>query len=140
MVIDRSIVAAIAAAVLFGISTPLAKLLVGLTEPLMLSGLLYCGSGIGLAAVIASRAALRPRGNISIPRGGDWWWLGGAIATGGIAGPYLLIKGLAATDAASASLVREVHRGSPPRHPGLPRTICTSRIRRSTKPPCEDAR
>ena len=105
MVIDRSIVAAIAAAVLFGISTPLAKLLVGLTEPLMLSGLLYCGSGIGLAAVIASRAALRPRGNISIPRGGDWWWLGGAIAAGGVVAPYLLIRGLAATDAASASLV-----------------------------------
>ena len=36
------------AAALFGASTPLAKLLVGEIPPLLLGGLLYLGSGVGL--------------------------------------------------------------------------------------------
>jgi drug/metabolite transporter (DMT)-like permease len=39
----------ILAAVLFGASTPFAKILLGKTEPVMLAGLLYLGSRIGLA-------------------------------------------------------------------------------------------
>ena len=39
---------ALAAAVLFGASTPLAKLLVADVSPILLAGLLYAGSGIGL--------------------------------------------------------------------------------------------
>ncbi len=39
---------ALAAALLFGTSTPLAKLLVGEVPPLLLAGLLYLGSGIGI--------------------------------------------------------------------------------------------
>ena len=46
---------ALAAALLFGASTPLAKLLVDETPPLLLAGVLYLGSGIGLAAVLAVR-------------------------------------------------------------------------------------
>ena len=42
---------ALAAAVLFGISTPLAKWLIGDgVDPWLLSGLLYAGCGIGLSA------------------------------------------------------------------------------------------
>ena len=40
-------VASIAAA-LFGLSTPAAKLLLSLTDPWLLAGLLYLGSGLGL--------------------------------------------------------------------------------------------
>ena len=39
---------ALAAAVIFGASTPFAKLLVGRVEPVLLAGMLYLGSGCGL--------------------------------------------------------------------------------------------
>ena len=105
MKIDRGVVAAIGAAVLFGLSTPLAKTLVGSTPPLLLAGLLYVGSGIGLAALLVIRAVTGGRESITWPRGTDVWWLLGAIAAGGVIGPYLLMYGLQATDAASASLI-----------------------------------
>ena len=41
---------ALAAAALFGMSTPAAKSLIGAVHPLVLAGLLYAGSGAGLAA------------------------------------------------------------------------------------------
>ena len=40
--------AALGAALFFGASTPFAKELVGLISPLLLAGLLYVGSGLGL--------------------------------------------------------------------------------------------
>lgn len=105
MKINRGIAAAIGAAALFGLSTPLAKLLVGSTTPLLLAGLLYVGSGIGLAALLVARTATGGRESITWPRGTDIWWLLGAVVTGGAIGPYLLMYGLQATDAATASLV-----------------------------------
>ena len=47
----RGILLALASAALFGASTPLAKLLLGSMDPWLLAGLLYLGSGLGLAAV-----------------------------------------------------------------------------------------
>ncbi len=47
----NGVTAALAAATLFGVSTPLAKLLVREISPWMLAGLLYLGSGIGLAVI-----------------------------------------------------------------------------------------
>jgi drug/metabolite transporter (DMT)-like permease len=101
--------AAIAAALLFGASTPLAKLLVGAMPPLLLAGLLYLGSGVGLGALLLVRRALRrtqsgESGPWSIPRR-DAPWLLGAIIAGGIAGPALLMAGLRQTNAASAALL-----------------------------------
>ena len=43
---------ALISAALFGASTPLAKLLLGELPPLLLAGLLYLGSGLGLLAWI----------------------------------------------------------------------------------------
>ena len=53
---------ALASAALFGASTPLAKSLLGAVSPWLLAGLLYLGSGIGLAAIVAvaPRAAEAP--------------------------------------------------------------------------------
>jgi len=48
---NTSVLHALLAAALFGASTPLAKLLVGQVSPVLLGGLLYLGSGIGLAAI-----------------------------------------------------------------------------------------
>jgi drug/metabolite transporter (DMT)-like permease len=104
MNIDRGIVAALCAAALFGLSTPLAKILSGSVPPLLLAGLLYSGSGIGLALLSTGRAMTTARSDISLPRGIEILWLLGAIAAGGAVGPYLLMYGLQSVDSAAASL------------------------------------
>jgi Permeases of the drug/metabolite transporter (DMT) superfamily len=92
--------AALTAAVLFGAATPLAKLLLGPLDPWLLAGVLYLGSGIGLAIVrVASRAPRTRLQRRDIP------WLAAAIAFGGGIGPVLLMWGLAHADASSASLL-----------------------------------
>jgi len=105
--IDWGIVYALLAAALFGASTPLAKLLVAQVAPVMLAGLLYLGSGLGLLACFVVRALARPA-HLEKPAGltrPDLPWLAGAVAAGGVAGPVLLMAGLAVTPAASASLL-----------------------------------
>jgi drug/metabolite transporter (DMT)-like permease len=97
---------AIAAALLFGASTPFAKALLGNTNPLLLAGLLYCGSGAGLATVLVVRMLLVPgRARIDWPAPSELGWLGIAIALGGVAAPPLLLYGLASTPASTASLL-----------------------------------
>ncbi len=108
----RNAVPALAAALLFGASTPLAKLLGVQVPPLLLAGLLYLGSGLGLAALLLFRHALghgqRADGSgIGIPRR-EVPWLAGAIISGGVLGPALLMAGLATTDAAPAALLLNV--------------------------------
>ena len=79
-----AIVYALASAALFAASTPLAKLLVGGVQPLLLAGLLYLGSGSGRW----SGSWWRKRGTrVANLSRGDLPWLAGAIAAGGIAGP-----------------------------------------------------
>ena len=105
MKLDQAILAALGAAALFGLSTPFAKTLVGEMSPLLLAGLLYSGSGVGLSILLAVRAIVLGRASIVRPRGADLTWLLGAIAFGGAIGPYLLMYGLQMTDSASASLI-----------------------------------
>lgn len=103
-------VLALLAAVLFGVSTPLAKLLVDEMPPLLLAGLLYLGSGLGLGLLRLARALRRAGSMVTasasapIPRQ-DWPWLAGAIVAGGMLGPALLMAGLARSSAAAASLL-----------------------------------
>jgi hypothetical protein len=47
--LPSSVSVALIAAILFGASTPLSKVLLGQVDPILLAGLLYLGSGIGLA-------------------------------------------------------------------------------------------
>jgi Permeases of the drug/metabolite transporter (DMT) superfamily len=103
--VDRNVGAALGAAVLFGLSTPLAKELVGEVPPLLLAGLLYLGSGLGLLLLLGIRIAAGRQEGITWPRGADLGWLLGAIVAGGAIGPFLLMSGLRHTDAASASLI-----------------------------------
>ncbi|MES2016230.1 MAG: DMT family transporter [Pseudomonadota bacterium] len=95
------VIYALCAAALFGASTPLAKQLAGNVAPVMLAALLYLGSGIGLALYYLAR---RKRAPASVPAA-DLPWLAGAIFSGGVAGPVLLMIGLAITPASSASLL-----------------------------------
>jgi drug/metabolite transporter (DMT)-like permease len=97
---------ALASAALFGASTPLAKLLLGVAvSPWMLAGLLYLGSGLGLALVHLARRALRIAPPEAPLRAADLPWLAVVILAGGVLGPVLLMAGLARTDAATASLL-----------------------------------
>jgi drug/metabolite transporter (DMT)-like permease len=97
---------ALLSAVLFGASTPLAKVLLGSVEPWLLAAVLYLGSGIGLFVVRSVLGAHRPREVREVPVAGTGWlWLGGAILFGGVIAPVLLMVGLAHTPAASASLL-----------------------------------
>ncbi len=103
---NRGIAYALAAAVLFGVSTPLAKLLVGAVPPLLLAGLLYAGSGLGLLLVLGVRRMFASESSpISLPRRGEWRWLIAAILFGGVAGPVALMYGLVSTTASTASLL-----------------------------------
>src|SRR5437667_12634505 len=105
-----AVLAALASAALFGISTPAAKALLGVVHPVILAGLFYCGAGIGIALL---RALAGPILNAPAARQPplarqDYGWLAGAIALGGVAGPVLLMLGLARTPAATASLLLTV--------------------------------
>jgi len=97
---------ALGAALLFGASTPLAKALLHHVDPLLLAGVLYMGSGSGLALWWALRWWWRSESfheaSLTPP---DLPWLAGAILAGGIAGPVLLLIGLKSTPAAAASLL-----------------------------------
>jgi drug/metabolite transporter (DMT)-like permease len=101
-----AIALALAAAALFGLATPASKLLLAVSDPWLLAGLLYLGSGIGLGAtwlIRASGIAGASRPARLTPR--ERLWLAGAIAAGGGAGPVLLMFGLAAGSASQAALL-----------------------------------
>jgi drug/metabolite transporter (DMT)-like permease len=94
--------AALASALLFGVTTPVAKhLLVG-THPLLIAGLLYVGSGVGVSLL----RMIQDRGwTASGLTARDWPWLAASIVIGGMIAPALLMMGLARADAAAASLL-----------------------------------
>lgn len=97
-----SVIFALLAALLFGAGTPLAKLLVGDVSPVLLGGLLYLGSGLGLSMF----RILRDKGwKSSGMQVGEWPWFLGAIFFGGILGPVALMYGLTAASGATASLM-----------------------------------
>ena len=99
---SSSVLHALLAAALFGASTPLAKSLVGEVAPVLLGGLLYLGSGIGLSVI----RLIRDRGwAASGMQPGQWPWLAGAICFGGVLGPVALMFGLTRTSASTASLL-----------------------------------
>ncbi|CNB55108.1 cobalt-nickel resistance (export) protein [Yersinia intermedia] len=94
------VLAALTAAVLFGAGTPLAKQLLNTVSPWLLAGLLYFGSGAGLALYrLISRAEA-----VSLPRNERLWFIG-AITAGGIIAPVLLMIGLTGMPASGASLL-----------------------------------
>ncbi len=96
---------ALLSAVLFGASTPAAKLLLGDISPWLLAGLLYLGSGVGLGTVMLARRMLgRPAAEASVTRA-DAPWLAGAVLAGGLVGPVLMMAGLSRTPASSAALM-----------------------------------
>ena len=94
------VAAAVVSAVLFGASTPLAKLLLGDLSPWLVAGLLYLGSGLGLALL----RRVRGTGPVRLAHG-EAPWLAGAVLTGGMVAPALLMWGLARMPASGAALL-----------------------------------
>lgn len=94
------VAAALGAALLFGASTPLAKLLLRDISPWLLASLFYLGSGIGLTLFrVLTRAAPVRLAD------GEAGWLAGAVLSGGVIGPVLLMFGLTGMPASGAALL-----------------------------------
>jgi drug/metabolite transporter (DMT)-like permease len=95
---------ALAAAAFFGASFPLSKLLLNDLGPVILAGLLYLSSGVGLGivrVVLRSRSKTREAGLSKA----DLPWLVGVVLSGGVAGPILLFLGLSRTSAHVSALL-----------------------------------
>ncbi len=100
--IQRYALLALASAALFGAATPALKPIVGALHPVLLAGLLYLGSFLGLAIARAARGG--GRGEAALSRR-DLPALAGAIAAGGVLAPVLLVWGLSGLAASAASLL-----------------------------------
>ena len=95
---------AILAAVLYGISSPVAKILLNTTSPELMAALLYLGAGIGMFAVnLVTRARNREQKEAPLAKK-DLPFVIGMILLD-IAAPILLMLGLSLTTAANASLL-----------------------------------
>jgi len=97
---QTGVLAALGAAILFGASTPLAKLLLADISPWMLAGLLYLGSGLALTLY---RLLTKAKSARLVRR--EAMWFADAVASGGIVGPVLLMLGLNGMPASGASLL-----------------------------------
>jgi drug/metabolite transporter (DMT)-like permease len=94
------------AAGLFGASTPLAKCLLPQVAPVLLAGLLYLASGVGLGLYwVLQRADRRSRRSEARLGRGDVGWMTLVVAFGGVVGPVLLMWGLSRSAASSAALL-----------------------------------
>src|SRR6185437_14877179 len=101
---------ALAAAFLFGVTTPIAKHLVSTVDPWLMAGLLYTGCGLGIGLLLLGGMFVSGRhGKLGLQalalRSAEVPWLVAATVAGGIVAPVLLMLGLRHVDAASASLL-----------------------------------
>jgi len=92
------------AACMGGLSTPLAKPLVGALSPLLLAGLLYFGSGLGAAFLSVATPKEMTANETSLTRA-DIPWVLGSIGFGGVLAPLLYIFGLQHLLASDTSLL-----------------------------------
>jgi len=106
--LDRKpLIYALASAVLFGLSSPLAKLLLGDISPVALAGLLYLGAFLGLScySLVTFKKTYSPENKATRLAKRDLPWLSGAILAGGIVAPICLMLGLNLISGFSASLL-----------------------------------
>lgn len=91
----------LAAAALFGLSAPIAKLLLASVSAQVLAGLLYLGAGFALSGW----RALRPASQEARLQRSDLPALVAVVASGGVIGPLLLLFGLQRVGAVTGSLL-----------------------------------
>jgi drug/metabolite transporter (DMT)-like permease len=99
--LQRYALLALAAAALFGAAAPAVKPLAAALHPVLLAGLLYLGSFLGLALLrlARARAAEAPLARAHLGA------LAGAVLAGGVVAPVLLVWGLSGLAASSVSLL-----------------------------------
>lgn len=95
---------ALLAAIFFGASAPIAKLLLGDISPIFLAAFLYLGSGTGISLVKLTQRMRFKDVEAGIKQT-DIKWLAGAIISGGILAPIVLMVSLQNTSASTASLL-----------------------------------
>ena len=94
------------AAILFGASAPLSKLLLGQLDPIIMAAFLYLGSGVVAWLLFwVSRRQRKGQMRETAVTPSDVPWLAGAVISGGVVAPILLMVGLALTPASTASLL-----------------------------------
>jgi drug/metabolite transporter (DMT)-like permease len=98
------ILQALLAALFFGASAPIAKLLLGDVPPILMAAFLYLGSGTGISLIKLYQRFSKHQTEAGIKRP-DVGWLAGAIFTGGILAPIILMISLKNTPASTASLL-----------------------------------
>ncbi len=97
---------ALTAAIFFGASAPFAKLLLGDISPIFLAAFLYLGSGTGVSLVKLGQKLVRPAQQTEAGiKKADIKWLAGAILSGGVMAPIVLMISLKNTPASTASLL-----------------------------------
>jgi drug/metabolite transporter (DMT)-like permease len=99
-----SIFQALLAALFFGASAPISKLLLGDVPPIMMAAFLYLGSGTGISLIKLYQRWTSNQKEAGIKRP-DVVWLAGAIISGGILAPIILMISLKNTPASTASLL-----------------------------------
>jgi drug/metabolite transporter (DMT)-like permease len=97
----RGAVLGLTSAALFGLSAPLAKLLLGGMSPVLLAGLLYLGAAAGLWIY----RVVQHSTNESALRRSDVPTLMGVVFAGGVLGPVLMLIGLNRVSAFTGSLL-----------------------------------
>src|SRR5215510_14976342 len=95
---------ALLAALFFGASAPISKLLLGDVPPVLMAAFLYLGSGTGISLIKLYQRLTSNQREAGIKRP-DIIWLTGAIISGGILAPIILMISLKNTPASTASLL-----------------------------------
>lgn len=97
----KSVVLAVASAILFAIATPAGKLLLGELSTFQLAGMLYLGAALGLFLPMANHKPHRLPWEAGV-RGRVFFLI--AVLCGGIVAPVLMLLGLTKGSAASTSV------------------------------------
>jgi drug/metabolite transporter (DMT)-like permease len=103
--LNPGILQALSAAVLFGAGTPVAKILLGDLSPILLAGLFYFGSGVGLISWFLWQRAHTAASREAPLKRGDALVFSGSVLFGGILAPVFLMFGLLFTPASTTSLL-----------------------------------
>jgi drug/metabolite transporter (DMT)-like permease len=98
------IIQALLAALFFGASAPISKLLLGDVPPVLMAAFLYLGSGTGISVIKLYQRLTSNQKEAGI-KSPDVKWLAGAIISGGILAPIILMISLKNTPASTASLL-----------------------------------
>jgi len=102
---SRAVMLVLAAALLFGASSPFSKLLLGNFDPIVLAGFLYLGSGVSAWLLFILKGGAKTQSSEARLTRSDLPWLAGAVVAGGVIAPILQMLGLAQTPASTASLL-----------------------------------